>query len=56
MLDKYLVKYGMKRDPTMSRGHFIGGELWVGEMRKQRYAAMKKKSNKPSGTDPPDPG
>jgi hypothetical protein len=45
----------MKRDPTMSRGHFIGGELWVNEMRKNLYAAMKKKSKKSSGSDPPDP-
>jgi hypothetical protein len=56
MLDKYLVERGMKRDPTMSRGHFIGGELWVNEMRKKLYAAMKKKSKRSSGADPPDPG
>jgi hypothetical protein len=54
MLDKYLVKHGMKRDPTMSSGHFIGGELWVGEMRKKLSAALKKKAKKPSGSDPPD--
>ena len=54
MLDKYLVKKGMKRDPTMSSGHFIGGELWVSEMRKKLSAALKKKSKKPSGSDPPD--
>ena len=56
MLDKYLVERGMKRDPAMSRGHFIGGELWVNEMRKKLYASMKKKSRKTSGSDPPDPG
>ena len=47
MLDKYLVKHGMKRDPTMSSGHFIGGDLWVDEMRKKLSAALKKKTKKP---------
>jgi hypothetical protein len=38
----------------MSSGHFIGGELWLQEMRKKLSAALKKKSKKPSGSDPPD--
>jgi REP element-mobilizing transposase RayT len=54
MLDKYLVKKGMKRDPKMSWGHFIGGELWVNEERKRLSAALKKKSKDSSGSDPPD--
>ena len=53
MLDRYLVDNGMKRDPKMSSGHFIGGELWLIEMRKKLSAALKKKSTKPSGSDPP---
>jgi len=55
-LDKYLVKYGMKRDPTKSSGHFIGGELWKDEMRKQLSAVLKKKKEDQSGTDPPESG
>ena len=54
MLEKYLVERGMKRDPKMSRGHFIGGVLWVDEMRKKLSKAMKKKSQDKSGSDPPD--
>jgi hypothetical protein len=48
------VKKGMKRDPKMSWGHFIGGELWVDEMRKKLSAALKKKSADTSGSDPPE--
>jgi putative transposase len=54
MLDKYLVKKGMKRDPRMSYGYFIGGELWVDEQRKKLSKALKKKSQSSSGSDPPD--
>ena len=54
MLDKYLVNRGMKRDPKMSRGHFIGGVLWADQKRKQLSKAMKKKSQDNSGSDPPD--
>ena len=54
MLDKYLVSHGMKRDPTMSSGYFIGGNLWLQEMRKKLSAALKKKSKQPPGSDPPD--
>ena len=54
MLDKYMTEKGLKRDPTMSSGHFIGGELWVEEMRRKLSAALKKKSRKTSGSDPPE--
>ncbi|MBN2494725.1 MAG: hypothetical protein JXR96_09065, partial [Deltaproteobacteria bacterium] len=54
MLDRYMVRHGLKRDPAMSSGHFIGGELWVDEMRKRLSAALKRKAKKPSGSDPPD--
>jgi putative transposase len=53
-LDKYLVEQGMKRDPAMSWGHFIGGELWVSEMRKKLSEALKKKTQDTSGSDPPE--
>ena len=55
-LDKYLVKYGMKRDPKMGSGHFIGGDLWKDEMRKQLATLLKKKKEDQSSTDPPDTG
>ena len=54
MLDKYLVEKGMKRNPRMSRGYFIGGLLWATEMRRKLGKAMKKKTKDPSGSDPPD--
>ena len=53
MLDKYLVERGMKRDPKMSRGYFIGGMLWRGEMIRKLSKAMKKKTKDPTGKDPP---
>jgi putative transposase len=28
LLDRYLIEHGLKRDPKMSSGHFLGGELW----------------------------
>jgi putative transposase len=49
LLDRYLIEYGLKRDPCKTFGHFIGGELWVMEMRKLLSVLPKKKS-----TDPPD--
>lgn len=55
MLDRYLVQNGLKRDPKMSSGYFIGGELWVAEQRRRLSAALKKKAKDSSGSDPPDP-
>ncbi|HUU01503.1 MAG TPA: hypothetical protein VM425_08700 [Myxococcota bacterium] len=52
MLDRYMVEHGMKRDPTMGSGLFIGGELWMDEMRKKLSKLLKKK--KSTGPDPPD--
>jgi len=53
MLDKYLVERGMKRDPKMASGLYIGGELWMYEMRKKLSRLLK---DKLSGTDPPEAG
>ena len=51
MLDRYMIEHGLKRDPKMSQGLFIGGELWVLEMRKKLAKALKKE--KQGGKDPP---
>ena len=51
MLDKYLIEYGMKKDPKMGSGYFIGGELWVEEMRKKLAKLLEKR--KKGGNDPP---
>ena len=53
MLDRYMVKHGLKRDPKMGSGLFIGGELWVEEMR--RRLAKLLKNDESSGLDPPGP-
>lgn len=53
MLDRYLVRYGLKRDPKMSSGIFIGGELWVEEMRRQLAKHLKNEES--TGPDPPEP-
>ena len=52
MLDKHLVRLGLKRDPKMGSGFFIGGQLWVEAMRKKLAKVLKNK--RPAGSDPPD--
>lgn len=47
LLDKYMVEQGLKRDPAMSRGLFLGGELWLLGMRRILSTFRKQ------GTDPP---
>lgn len=34
LLDRYLIDRGLLRDPRMTGGYFLGGELWVLEMRR----------------------
>jgi len=50
LLDKYLVEEGLKRNPKMSRGYYLGGELWKMEMRKKLGEKLKKKAS----TGPPE--
>jgi putative transposase len=52
MLDKYLIELGMKRDPKNASGLFIGGQLWMLQMRKNLARMLR--SRKASGSDPPD--
>jgi putative transposase len=50
LLDKYLVEEGMKRDPRVTRGYFLGGELWALEMRRKLGEALEKRQS----TGPPE--
>ena len=56
MLDEYAVDKGHKRDPKMSRGNFVGGDLWLKAMKRQvrDWMRQRRKKNEGSGTDPPD--
>ncbi len=47
LLDQYLVQEGLKRNPKMSRGHFIGGQLWTDGMKKKLAVILKKISKPP---------
>lgn len=49
MLDKYLEECGLKQDPRISRGYFIGGELWIGEKILQLRAQLKRLRSGPAG-------
>ncbi len=52
LLDRYMIERGLKRDPKMSQGFFIGGELWMEEMRKKLAKVLGKKQA--GGKDPPE--
>jgi putative transposase len=47
LLDRYLVQEGLKRDPRMTRGYFLGGEPWVLEMGKVLRGLLRQKSEGP---------
>jgi len=34
LLDRYMIEHGLKRDPKMCTGYFLGGEQWIQEQRK----------------------
>ncbi len=51
MLDKFLIERGLKRDPKLGSGCFIGGELWEYEMKKKLSGLLNKNHR---GGDPPD--
>jgi len=50
MLDRYMIEKGLKRDPRMGAGYFIGRIAWV--QKKRRKITSKLRSQK-SGADPP---
>jgi len=56
LMDEYALERGLKRDPKKARGHFVGGDEWVQEMRRQvaKWVKARKKKDTGSGTDPPD--
>ncbi|MBW2700643.1 MAG: hypothetical protein JRF33_07460, partial [Deltaproteobacteria bacterium] len=54
MLDQFMIDKGFKPDPKKTRGHFIGGDLWVEAMRNQLRDLMRKKKKGSSDDDPPD--
>ena len=41
LLEQYLVEQGMKRDPRMGSGHFIGEESWVERRREELWRWLK---------------
>jgi len=45
MLDQFMVDKGFKPDPKMSKGYFIGGDLWVKSMRNWLRERLRKKKN-----------
>jgi REP element-mobilizing transposase RayT len=47
LLDKYQIEEGLKRDPKMSSGHFIGGPNWVLEMRRALREQLRKQDEDP---------
>jgi putative transposase len=49
LLDKYMVEQGLKRDPKMSSGYFLGGVLWALQMRKALGMHLRQKSAGPPG-------
>jgi putative transposase len=50
LLDKYLIDAGLSRDPKMSVGYYLGGVLWVEEMRKQLRDLLRKHGKGPPKT------
>jgi len=49
LLNKYLEDAGLKRDPKMSRGYFLGGELWISEMSSQLRKLFSRLQTGPPG-------
>lgn len=57
LLDEYAQRAGLKKDPKMARGNFVGGDGWVRQMRQRvkNWLRQHKQSLSNSGTDPPEP-
>jgi putative transposase len=52
LLDKYLIENGLKRDPTISTGYFLGESQWVDEMRELLKTKTQKTTGSPSAREP----
>jgi len=56
MLDKYAEEQGLRKDPKKARGHFVGSDSWVREMRRRIKDWLQEhgKNDFGTGLDPPD--